>query len=577
MIQIERISPNYYKLRNLTLTDVVFENVKKKIYDILSFENEDYYAVRGHLIKKAIRRFLDLGNPYKDIYVNKDKEDEGIITVEAPGYDDIVIRLSKKKSFFRNASCKFGVGFINKVKKCLKESSVSFELKDKKINPKKVKFNKDDFNRKFQYYALRAFFDKGGYGIIKNPTGSGKTFLALACSRILSENFKNSCSLYLLDSVGAIEKDVKTELSKFGFINYQILDSKLDFEHGKDLYIITIQSLQEIHRVLLGKVRKRKGKPIKLTEQKIKQRKELIKRFNEFKQIIRALLIDESHCYGSVQRKNTLALFKHAYVQMYLSGTPYSRNSELKKNNIKETQGVILYTIKEEKLKKKKFLADTLSIFIDCYSPSVDNTKFKSRAAFSSWWDAYIIGDRQRNFLITMVDQILKEFGLKVVYLTRRIPQGEKLSKTLKIPLLKGETQIEERINIMQRFKEYATNFIATGIFNKSVNLPEMKVFVNCAGGKEQNLEIQRRGRVVRRTEKDTKKIFIDFIDWGNDYLEDHSSHRLEAVRAVSSDENIKHISINDLNKVLTEFLGYKKSNKVKTDDSVIYEPAVNK
>ena len=67
---------------------------------------------------------------------------------------------------------------------------------------------------------------------------------------------------------------------------------------------------------------------------------------------------------------------------------------------------------------------------------------------------------------------------------------------------------------------------ICTAVWKEGVNIPELNVVINAAGGKSELVTLQTIGRGLRKTENKSELIIYDFFDNSHHYLVDHFGHR---------------------------------------------------
>lgn len=499
---IRQVSPEFFQIVNIGLEITSFNNLISNLKELLSVKNENF--------KYQIKRLEKLGK-FIPQYL----------------YFEKIIFLSKKNQF--------GIGFLKIVKDFLKKNFLTYKIKYKCPRIKNYKIDKEFFDRDYQFEATKNFIKNNGFGIYKIPTGSGKTFMGIAAIKTIMDNDSSIRTLYLVKSLSALKTDVCNEIDKFLSCQiYQILDGNFNIDPNKEIYLMTIQTLSS----LVKKWKKRKLSEDKKTD------------FEFFLKKIGFIIVDESHSFGTKLRKKILSLFSNAYFRLFLSATPY-KNTKLDKYNIIETQNKILYSIPEEKLIKEEYLSERKIFFLECYSPNITDRKFRTMKDFTHWWDNYIIFDEKRLSIVKQVAKLLEKFQLKGIFLVKKISHGIFLSKKLGLPFINGSTSIEERNKVINDLIQYNHNFIASGIFNESINIPDFQVFINLAGGKDQNLQIQRKGRVIRKSKIANSKLYIDIADFNNRYLEDHTYNRLLAIEKTVKKEDIKVFPVEKLEKNL--------------------------
>ena len=101
---------------------------------------------------------------------------------------------------------------------------------------------------------------------------------------------------------------------------------------------------------------------------------------------------------------------------------------------------------------------------------------------------------------------------------------------------------------------------IASNIWKKGITLPQVEVFLNISGGKEDTAAVQKRGRVLGTTEDKKKALTIDIIDEYDDFFSEHCLERIKAYEKEAGEENIDVIVISDTVDIQKTILEYVKN-----------------
>jgi superfamily II DNA or RNA helicase len=98
------------------------------------------------------------------------------------------------------------------------------------------------------------------------------------------------------------------------------------------------------------------------------------------------------------------------------------------------------------------------------------------------------------------------------------------------------QDRVEERVKFLER--EDGGILLASNIFKKGVTLPEVEVLINCDEGLEEANVIQRKGRVLGKTDEKSRSLVVDFFDLYDLYFSDHSETRLNTyIDAIGEDK----------------------------------------
>jgi len=421
----------------------------------------------------------------------------------------------------------FGIGFLRMVKKILKENNIRFKIIENFSYPE-IKIDKNDFNRNYQYKAIKSFF-KRKYGIIKLPTGSGKTEISRQAINILNKNtplLENKLRVCFI-----VEQSDLLLQTRDSFI-FDNLDSNQIGLYGQKYKdadsIITICTVQSL----------------------LAFKKSNRKKYNEFCKTQFMIIVDECELFTSDKRTSIIKDFLHSKYRLFLSATPFSRFETIKEMKMIEISGGVIFTAKDEDLIEDGFLSEQKAFFIDNYNIYCHNGKNK-------WLDVYknqLVENKHRNNLILEIYNVLLSLNMKALFVVEQEEHGKILSSKLGISFYKGSNSIEERKDVINRIQDGSEKMvITTRIFRRAINIPELQVYINCAGYKSDGITIQAKGRITRKTETKVKGIYIDFFDYGNKYLEYHSEER-EKTMVLNNISQIR-IDVKNLESEIKKFI----------------------
>jgi len=151
-------------------------------------------------------------------------------------------------------------------------------------------------------------------------------------------------------------------------------------------------------------------------------------------------------------------------------------------------------------------------------------------------YNKYIVENEDRNKLILSGIRELINKKYKTLVLYNSIKHGkilkELISKEFKCTLLSGKDNIKNR----QKAKEDIESgkievIIASKIFDLGVDFPVLSALILASGGKSSVRALQRIGRVIRPYPNKKHAAIIDFID-NAEYLREHTDRRLSIYRA---------------------------------------------
>ncbi len=423
----------------------------------------------------------------------------------------------------------FGVGLLSYVTKALDKVDIEYELKG--FEPKftedytfSVLFLVDE--RDYQREAVSTFLDKG-CGIIKVPTRGGKTFIAAETIRILRENHSNCNYLLLTDVSDALDQN-RADLALILGLNIDdigiIQGDKIDI---KPITVGMIQTVQSI---------------MKIEKEDTKKYKDMMK----YLKSVYYLGIDEIHEWHSKPRMRIIKLCRNAEWVMAISATPDKKSDKIGTLNIDNLVGGIIYTVPEKTLVEKEVLAKNkiLLLWNDIeHQAKYDNMDYHELEK------ELIQQSNHRNQVLHTVSQVCGKLGLKTLVMFSSIEHGEYMEAMTDEFFLHGEHDKEVRDYVKNWFLDNDGQVLfVSHIWKKAITLPEVEVFLNASGGKEQTMIIQKRGRMLGVTKTKRKALYIDIIDSYPRYFNEHGLSRIKAYQEKVDESDIDFIDTYDGN-----------------------------
>jgi superfamily II DNA or RNA helicase len=150
--------------------------------------------------------------------------------------------------------------------------------------------------------------------------------------------------------------------------------------------------------------------------------------------------------------------------------------------------------------------------------------------------DVYQYGVVEREAQHIAIARAVKEHvekGDSVLILVTRIDHGQNLlgmceTHGVKTLFAQGSTESEVRMEIKEALNKKKIHcVIATTIFSEGINIPELNVIINAAGGKSEIKTMQSIGRGLRKTATKSEIIVYDVFDPSHHFLVEHLGHRL--------------------------------------------------
>ena len=328
---------------------------------------------------------------------------------------------------------------------------------------------------------------KEGRGVIKSPTGSGKTLIMAGLVKALEGR-----KMVILFNA----KQLITQT--YDFLKGCGIDVGICFGDGYiygDIMLATVQSIEGILDTHLEEAE--------------------------------VLMVDESHefCNG----KTTLAAiqsFPNAKYRFGFTATP--PREDIPRYNLESSFGRVIQKVETADLVDKGKLTKPIIQLIDRpYTAS----GLDEEMGYMDVYDTYITHNEGRNQIIkSIVENIRSKHGkARILVLTKSLDHGRTLQNLLgeHAEFLEGANSLSERYQSISRFREHdgPRVLIGTKILQTGVNIEEVTHFINARGMKSEIATIQALGRALRKHETKEVVHVYDFLD-KEKYLRDHSVAR---------------------------------------------------
>lgn len=418
-------------------------------------------------------------------------------------YSSMIRKFDRKKLTFK-------IGMLPTLERYLTKKGLGYEVEDYVYNMPEGTEIDGRMTGKYihQRRAVEAFFRKR-FGIIVVPTRGGKTFIASEICRIFL-NSDTGNFLFLTDNTTLFNQavgDLKEFFERYGGLEVgEIRAGKIDVTQR-----VTVGMIQTVQSTLSKRCKDKKKKA------------GLLKYLRELK----FLTIDEIHDNCSDAKLDTYKKCKKLEYQLCLSATPYRSGALVQNLKLKEWSGDVVYTITEEKLRKRKVLSD-YKVFMLLVNHN--NLEYDTKVDdYDQYRKDLIFHSAYRNGVLRNVIKILRRLKLKTLLLFQSKEHGYKLEQLTGIPFICGDHTGGEREEAKAEFLEGKGGMLsASGIFKKGVTLPAVEVLINVDGGLEDANTIQKKGRVLGATKDKDRSAIIDFFDEFDAYFSEHSEARLQ-------------------------------------------------
>lgn len=335
-------------------------------------------------------------------------------------------------------------------------------------------------------------------GIIKAPTGSGKTVIAGGiCSMLPTARILFMC--HTLDLL----TQTYDEFIAWGLKNVVMIGggSKVYADEIENQCII-VATIQSIHNM----------------------------KYSNFKNFD-VIIIDEAHHVTEGSSYTKFLEKIDAPIRIGLTATPPQKGSYAELI----TEGYLGPVIAELTIEQGMKMGIIAKPVIDLL-PVPYISRISELKSYREIYQEGIINNKVRNNIILQytLDEI--DNGKSVLILTgKEIEHGKILQQMARnvygeeIPFLYGSTSKEDRIDFKELLKSRKLKCaIANIIWYEGINIPPIDVIINAEGGKASGKTLQKAGRGLRTAEGKTHLVIVDFLD-PYKYLSHHCVLRLIA------------------------------------------------
>jgi len=360
-----------------------------------------------------------------------------------------------------------------------------------------------------------------GQGIIKAPTGSGKSVIAILAVLEMLKNKPNSKIIYAVNST--------TLLKQFQ-----------SFAKREDLPFILVSG--EIDELQKGQKSDFIALSIAYYYSKKKQNKH-----EKLKELVRdsdLIIIDEAHHTPAITIKSLL-LDSPNSIRLGLSATPLREDG--RELEILGLLGKISYSINYTELVQKYYLVPIEYIQ---FTPKISQKLYQKLKTleqsyagepFSKLYNATLRIFEQSPYTNQQIVQKIKELNkYPALVIVRRISIAQKLSELLNqngitADWVSSKTSLEERMTKIENLKNGNLKvLVSTSLADEGLDIPQLSLVVLMSQGKSRIKLIQRIGRVMRPSAGKSKGYVLD-IAYNSDIFQKQASKR---IKFVSSEYN---------------------------------------
>ena len=425
-----------------------------------------------------------------------------------------------RKHLFDKTTFSFPTGLIPRVKEVLTKLKRPFEeywhfktpyegIKNKSL-PKHVK------GRDYQLEAATIALKKNR-GVIKLPTGSGKSLTGLAIA--YQADLPTLVLVHRVNLVTQWRDDAVKHLKCKPDDVRVLVRGKWE---GSPKAKIQVMNLGSILSAL------KKTNPAK--------REAMLKFLTKFK----VLILDECHHAPAASFHEVVGSIP-APIRIGLSATPFDQADDtglVLEGDI----GQVIFTAEAKELVKDKHLAQGMLFMQKCTKPEDLDAK---RITYPEAYRAGIVYNRHRNNLIVRRACEQAALGKRVLILVKEIVHGynlldtfERLAKKEIVPSL--DVAYATASLAPKHIKEMLTDFdqgkidvmVASPVFGEGTDIPSVDVVVIADAGKSVINLMQKVGRATRTNQgKKSHYLVIDIEDDTQDYLRKHAAQRVKTYK----------------------------------------------
>jgi len=326
-------------------------------------------------------------------------------------------------------------------------------------------------------------------GIIKSPTGSGKTLIMAGLIKALEGK-----KMVILFS----QKQLLTQTHDFLTKACGMDNVGLCFGEGYiygDIMLCTVQSIERILDTHLEEAE--------------------------------VLMVDECHEFSN--GKTTLAAlrsFPKAVYRFGFTATPPSE--DIPRYNLEGALGGVIQSVGTADLVDEGKLTKPIIQLID---RPYEASGVDEDLGFLDVYEDYIVANESRNNIIKEIVNDIRRTNeqARILILTKSLDHGRTLEDMVggSVEFLEGANSIGERYDCISRFRgcDESSVLIGTKILQTGVNIEEITHFINARGMKSEIATLQALGRALRRHDSKDVVYIYDFLD-KEKYLSDHSVAR---------------------------------------------------
>ena len=356
--------------------------------------------------------------------------------------------------------------------------------------------------RNYQIESIRAWVNDinvTGNGIIKAPTGSGKSVIAILSALEMLKNKQNAKIIYAVNST--------TLLKQFQ-----------NFAKKEDLPFLLVSG--EVDELKNGQKSDLIALSVSYYYSQKKQKKH--EKLKELIQNADLIVVDEAH-HTPASMLKSLLLDSPNSIRLGLSATPLREDG--RELEILGLLGKISYSIDYTELVKNNYLVPLQYIQYETVPSKVIKEEIsnidvtKSYDAFAKTYSRLLRLFENSPYTNKQVISKIKELNkYPALVIVRRIILAKKLSELLNengiiTDWVSSKTDLNERMEKIENLKNGKLQvLISTSLADEGLDIPNLQLVVLLTQGKSRIKLVQRIGRVMRPSQNKQKGYILDIV-----------------------------------------------------------------
>jgi len=382
-------------------------------------------------------------------------------------------------------------GFIPKIRKIGKDKGIAIKFIGEEERLSAIPYHLDTITLREEQTRLVDAAVIKQRGTLVAPTGEGKTLLGMA---VISA-FPKAKVLWLCHTKDLMYQSAHVAVKELkatpGFIGDGRLDTK------KQITFATRQSF--------------------------------IKNLDELARLYDVVVIDEVHHIREMDGQYSTIL-KNMFTPVRIGLTATLPKSD--KQAMLAIEGFLGPVIEEVTMKEGVELNVMAEVKIRFLKVPMSHA-VKELRKYQDVYQYGIVDRKAQHEVIARTSKEHTEKGDSVLILVTRIDHGQNIleeceAQGVRTLFAQGSTESEVREEIKNALNEKKIHcVIATTIFSEGINIPELNVIVNAAGGKSEIKTMQSIGRGLRKTSLKGEIIVYDIFDPSHHFLISHFGERV--------------------------------------------------